>query len=143
MTRFLSTWYRHYRSLRRTRREAEGLPPFRERWVAFRRGVGELCGVWVFPFLGLLLWIALVTEYTRFSAGDALLVVLVFSVWSLGRHLTSLREASARNEALLVRIALQDLPAGTLTMSGKPDGPYMTAYRRPDAPEPPRPPSQS
>src|SRR5713226_10609569 len=46
--------------------------------------------IWTFlvlPLLGMILWIVLVTTFTKFSSTDALLVVLAFSVWYCTRWL--------------------------------------------------------
>jgi hypothetical protein len=85
--------------------------------------LGVIINIWnvlVLPLLGLLLWIILVTEFTKFSSTDALLVVLAFSVWHCSRWLDQrLRYiqsflSSIETNTLHVMCVLEKCPDGTV-----------------------------
>ena len=61
----------------------------------------------VIPLMGLIVWVALVTAFTKFSATDALLVVLAFSVWYCTHHIVS---QLSKLELYLARIVIQQVP---------------------------------
>src|SRR6516162_3498327 len=64
----------------------------------------------VFPLLGLLLWISLVTAFTKFSATDALLVVVAFSIWYA---VWRIRDGLSHIEAYVAQILLRSVPTAT------------------------------
>lgn len=71
------------------------------------RTIDSIWNLLVLPLLGLLVWITVVTKFTTFGAADALLLVLVFSVW-YGMRQIEARLATV--ELYLARIAIQQVP---------------------------------
>jgi hypothetical protein len=102
------------------------------------RTVEGIVKLLLLPLLGLIIWVGLVREFTKFSSTDALLVVLAFSVWHctrwLGQHLDN-RLSSV--EAYVVRAVFQTAPGATRLELRREAGTAYTVLSttEPDAPK--------
>jgi hypothetical protein len=92
-------------------------------WSPMKKFLQPIETMWstlVLPLLGLLLWVFLVTNFTKFSSMDALLVVLAFSVWHcsrwLDRRLRYIQSllSSIETNTLHVICVLEKCPDGTV-----------------------------
>lgn len=100
--------------------------------------VGELWNVVVLPLLGLLLWVTLVTSFTKFSATDALLVVLAFSIWYGTRRTSVVLDELSTIETYVAQILLKSVPGATSVTVTLEDGHRQVRFNHAEQQSPPR-----
>jgi hypothetical protein len=95
------------------------------------KNVEAFVKILLLPLLGLFVWVGLVTGFTKLTSTDALLVVLLFSVWYCTRdvvgHMSTI-------ELYLARIAMQQAGATRLEVISTPEGVRGTVISTGDVP---------